>query len=111
MDSATPVDAATPDVVFIADDDEDLLDVDEWLTDSKSVDEHAAQIHFQLKACILLSVILCVLCALIAICWKTYRKIIYPEMYGIFVPEDVADDDAKPDGNKRHATSPAKKRR
>ena len=67
-----PVEA---DVVFIADDDEDLLLEDEWQVAHSTVADvevHAGQIQLQLRLCIAVAMALPALAALIALAWRRY---------------------------------------
>ena len=76
------------DVVFIADDDEDLLVIDEWQTESATtsdVELHAGQIQLQLRLCFVAVALLPVLAALLALAWRRYGAAIYAK-------EDAAED-------------------
>ena len=90
MDGAAPApaipnedpNAAIPneDIVFINDDDEDLLIEDEWQVDSTTaidVQTHASQIQLQLRLCLVLTLMLMVLAAMIAIAWQRYGGAIH----------------------------------
>ena len=78
MEGATPA-PETADVVFIADDDEDLLLEDEWQVETEptaNFQQHAGQIQLQLRLCILAAVLIPVLATLIAFAWRRYGAII-----------------------------------
>ena len=66
-------------VVFIADDDEDLLLEDEWQTDSMTtsdMERHAGQVQLQLRLCFVAAVTLPLLAVLISLAWRRYRDAI-----------------------------------
>ena len=68
------------DVVFIGDDDEDLLLEDEWQTDSTTLSDatlHAGQIQLQLRLCFAAAVALPVLAVLITMAWRRFGEAIY----------------------------------
>ena len=76
------------DVVFISDDDEDLvqLEQDEWQADStaaaSSVVQHAGQIQLQLSLCLVAAIALPALAALISLAWRRYGDAIYAQQTG-----------------------------
>ena len=76
------------DVVFISDDDEDLvqLEQDEWQADStaaaSSVVQHAGQIQLQLSLCLVAAIALPALAALISLAWRRYGDTIYAQQTG-----------------------------
>ena len=76
------------DVVFISDDDEDLvqLEQDEWQADStaaaSSVVQHAGQIQLQLSLCLVAAIALPALAALISLAWRRYGDTIYAKQTG-----------------------------
>lgn len=77
MESAQP---APPDeVVFIADDDEDLLVEDEWQVEGTTAADmhlHAGQIQLQLRMCFGAAMLLPILAILIAMVWRRYADVI-----------------------------------
>ena len=67
------------DIVFIADDDEDLLLEDEWQSDtimSTDISTHLSQVELQLRLCYTCAVMLLVLLVLIALAWRRYGEAI-----------------------------------
>ena len=72
--------AGEDNVVFIADDDDDLLLEDEWQTESdvgvRDPDLHTGQIQLQLRLCFAAALALPLLAALILVAWRKYSPAI-----------------------------------
>ena len=89
--------------VFIADDDEDLNQIDEWVDDAGAQNDgrlHAPTIQLQVQLCFVLLCALLVLAALIALAWRAYGGLISKASAGQLV-----------DRSQKHYDEAARRRR